>query len=185
MDYEFRVGEPVAVIGPNGSGKSTLVKAISGIIPVNEGHLEITDNGVLADEENWHRYFGIAAPYLELIEEFTLSEAIDFHLKFRPFNQGVTKEVFLEQINLTKHKGKFIRDFSSGMKQKLKLGFAFFTHNDILVLDEPTASIDHIGFDWYFEEVRKHIASKIVIIASNEPKEYSFCEKQISILDYK
>lgn len=185
LTYDFKVGEPVAIIGPNGSGKSTLVKSLAGIIPVNEGAVSFSKANSPIDEENWHQYIGLSAPYLELIEEFTLDEAIDFHLKFRPFVQGIDKSVFLNKLNLKGHENKFVRDFSSGMKQKLKLGFAFYTENQILILDEPTASIDHIGFEWYFEEVQKHIDSKILIIASNEPKEYTFCENHISIMDYK
>lgn len=185
FSYTFEVGKPVAIIGPNGSGKSTLVRALSGVIPVNKGTVNYLEDNQAIEEEDWHQNIGISAPYLELIEEFTLDEAINFHLKFRPFNEGIDKKIFLEKLNLVGHEDKYVRDFSSGMKQKLKLGFAFYTKNRVLILDEPTASIDHIGFDWYFEEVQKHIDSKILIIASNEPKEYPFCKQHISIMDYK
>lgn len=185
VSYEFKVGQPVAIIGPNGSGKSTLVKSMSGTIPINEGKICFEKNGVDIPEESWHKYVGISAPYLELIEEFTLSESIDFHIKFRDFNEGLNKKLFLEKIGLERHKDKYIRDFSSGMKQKLKLGFAFYTQNEILILDEPTANIDNSGFEWYLNEVSQHLDSKIVIISSNEPKEYSFCQNSLSILDFK
>jgi ABC-type multidrug transport system ATPase subunit len=185
LSYDFKVGEPVAVIGPNGSGKSTLVKAISGTIPINEGTIDFRYNNTSLEEDAWHKHIGISAPYLELIEEFTLAESIDFHVKFRPFVNGLNRADFMSILGLEKHKDKYIRDFSSGMKQKLKLGFAFFTENDILILDEPTANIDHNGYQWYMEEVQKLISTKILIISSNEPKEYTFCKEQISILDFK
>ena len=185
LSYDFKVGEPVAVIGPNGSGKSTLVKAISGTIPINEGNIDFKWSGKSLEEDTWHKYIGISAPYLELIEEFTLAESVDFHIKFRPFVNNLNKEEFIYKLGLEKHKDKYIRDFSSGMKQKLKLGFAFFTENDVLILDEPTANIDHNGYQWYMEEVQKLVSSKILIISSNEPKEYTFCHQQISILDFK
>lgn len=185
LSYDFKVGEPIAVVGPNGSGKSTLVKAISGTIPINEGTITLSYNNKSLEEDYWHKHIGISAPYLELIEEFTLAESIDFHLKFRPFVNGLNKVDFMSKLGLERHKDKYIRDFSSGMKQKLKLGFAFFTENDILILDEPTANIDHNGYQWYMEEVQKLISSKILIISSNEPKEYTFCTEQISILDFK
>lgn len=66
LSYTFTVGKPVAITGPNGAGKSTLVKAISGVIPLNEGKIEYDD----LPEDVWHKYLGISAPYLELIEEF-------------------------------------------------------------------------------------------------------------------
>lgn len=185
LSYDFKVGQPVAIIGPNGSGKSTLIKALSGTIPVNEGSVNFYENDKPIDEENWHSHVGISAPYLELIEEFTLAESIAFHSKFRHLDKSINIEEFMKMIGLEKHRNKYVRDFSSGMKQKLKLGFAFFSQNSILILDEPTANIDHNGYEWYMEMVQSQINDKIVIISSNEPKEYTFCKESISILDYK
>ncbi|WP_367913567.1 ATP-binding cassette domain-containing protein [Leadbetterella sp. DM7] len=185
LNYEFKTGSPVAVTGPNGSGKSTLVKSVAGTIPLNEGSVSYTRNGQPVPEESWYRLAGISAPYLELIEEFTLAESIDFHTRFRPFTEGLTRPEFIARLGLEKHSGKYIRDFSSGMKQKLKLGFAFFTQNEVLILDEPTANIDQKGYEWYMEEVQKLVPERVVIISSNEPREYTFCTEQLAITDFK
>ena len=185
LSYEFKTGVPVAVTGPNGSGKSTLIKSIAGTIPVNEGTVAYARNGQPVPEEAWYRLTGISAPYLELIEEFTLTESIDFHIRFRPFTTGMTKPEFMDRLGLEKHAGKYIRDFSSGMKQKLKLGFAFFTQNEVLILDEPTANIDQNGYMWYMEEVQRLVPERVVIISSNEPREYTFCAEQLHIPDFK
>lgn len=185
LSYEFKTGIPIAITGPNGSGKSTLIKSIAGTIPVNEGSVSYYRNGQAVPEEAWYRLTGISAPYLELIEEFTLLESIDFHIRFRPFTEGLTPREFISRLGLEKHTGKYIRDFSSGMKQKLKLGFAFFTRNEVLILDEPTANIDQKGYEWYMEEVQKLIPERVVIISSNEPREYTFCTEQLYIPDFK
>lgn len=185
LNYTFKPGNPVAVTGPNGSGKSTLIKSIAGTIPLNEGSVSYELNGKRIPEESWYQLTGISAPYLELIEEFTLSESIDFHVRFRPFTEGINPAEFIMRLGLEKHTGKYIRDFSSGMKQKLKLGFAFFTRNEVLILDEPTANIDRKGYEWYMEEVQNLISSRIVIISSNEPREYTFCTEQLSVTDFK
>lgn len=185
LSYTFKTGNPVAITGPNGSGKSTLIKSVAGTIPLNEGSVSYGKNGQAVPEESWHQLTGISAPYLELIEEFTLSESIDFHVRFRPFTEGLTKSGFISRLGLEKHTGKYIRDFSSGMKQKLKLGFAFFTRNEVLILDEPTANIDQKGYEWYMEEVQKLVPERVVIISSNEPREYTFCTEQLYIPDFK
>jgi len=185
LSYEFKTGNPVSITGPNGSGKSTLVKAIAGTIPLNEGSVSYTRNGEPVPEEKWYQLSGISAPYLELIEEFTLSESIDFHARFRPFVDGLSRNEFISRLGLEKHSHKYLRDFSSGMKQKLKLGFAFFTQNEVLILDEPTANIDQKGYEWYMEEVQKLVPERVVIISSNEPREYTFCTEQLSVSDFK
>ena len=113
LTYEFKVGVPVAVVGPNGSGKSTLVKSISGGIPLNEGKINYYEGSKEIFEENWYKKVGISAPYLELIEEFSLSESIDFHIQFRPFLPEIDKNIFIHKLGLEKHQNKYIRDFSS------------------------------------------------------------------------
>jgi ABC-type multidrug transport system ATPase subunit len=71
------------------------------------------------------------------------------------------------------------------MRQKLKLGLAFYSRTQILLLDEPTSNLDQNAFEWYLHNVEKALKDKIVIVSSNEPKEYPFCEKHLNILDFK
>jgi ABC-type multidrug transport system ATPase subunit len=185
LNYEITDNQPLAIIGPNGSGKSTLMQAIAGAIPINEGKILFNSENKIVEEENWHKMLSFSSPYLELIEEFTLAETVNFHIKFKPFLEGISETDFLEIIELSKHKNKQVKNFSSGMRQKLKLGLAFYSQTKILLLDEPTSNLDHKGFDWYLNQIERAIDNKIVIVSSNEPKEYSFCEKHLNILDYK
>lgn len=185
LSFEFNKNEPIAVIGPNGSGKSTLMQAIAGMIPVNEGSVKFSENTSEIPEENWHKLLSFSSPYLELIEEFSLQETVNFHVKFKPFIDGLSTEEFLQIIELEKHSNKPIKNFSSGMRQKLKLGLAFYSQNEVLLLDEPTANLDHKGFEWYQKQVLNALSNKIVLVSSNEPKEYDFCKKHLNILDFK
>jgi ABC-type multidrug transport system ATPase subunit len=186
LSFEFSTKLPVAIVGPNGSGKSTLMQAIAGAIPVNEGRVShISNESSILTEDKWHEFLSFSAPYLELIEEFTLAECVDFHVKFKPFQNGLRNIDFLQKLDLEKHKDKPIKNFSSGMRQKLKLGLAFYSKNDIILLDEPTSNLDNKGFEWYLEHVNKVLKDKIVIVSSNEPKEYSFCSEYLNILDFK
>jgi ABC-type multidrug transport system ATPase subunit len=185
LNFEFKKNEPIAVIGPNGSGKSTLMQTIAGMIPINEGMVRFFETSSEIPEEKWHKLLSFSSPYLELIEEFTLLETVNFHVKFKPFIDGLSKKEFLKIIELDKHSQKPIKNFSSGMRQKLKLGLAFYSQNQILLLDEPTSNLDQNGFEWYQTQVLKTLKNKIVLVSSNEPKEYDFCTKHLNILDYK
>lgn len=184
FNYEFSVGTPTAITGPNGSGKSTLLQVLSGCVVQTEGTLKIENDTTFTPIEDQFNQFVIASPALELIEELTLNEALQFHQKFKKLSINEPK-AFADAIQLTGNLNKPIKYFSSGMKQRLKLGFAFLAESPILLFDEPTSNLDFNGINWYYENILKLIDSKLIIISSNQPSEYDFCKNVINIVSYK
>jgi ABC-type multidrug transport system ATPase subunit len=179
----FQSNQPVAITGANGSGKSTLLQIIAGILPATEGKVKYTFRQKSIDEDKIFRYLSLAAPYQELIEEFTLEESVTFHLQFKTFRNGLTAAHFIKKINLEKARNKPVKNFSSGMKQRLKLGLAFFSDTPILLLDEPTSNLDKNGVDWYQQHLSENISNRLVLICSNQPYEYEICNRIIHIQD--
>jgi len=184
LDYQFVSGERYAVLGPNGSGKSTLLSIILGNLSASEGKISYFDQQNIP-EEQVYQYVSFAAPYLDLIEEFTLEETIDFHFKFKNFYSGMSKEAVLDLLGLSKSQDKALKYFSSGMKQRTKLILACCTDSPVLLLDEPTSNLDTEGQAWYRKLIADFTADKTVIIGSNQADEYSFCEHLVHISDYK
>jgi ABC-type multidrug transport system ATPase subunit len=185
LDLELSSGDALAITGGNGSGKSTLLKCLSGAIPLSQGSIEYHSSATLLPEESWFRSLAIATPYLELPEEFTLNEALTFHFQFKkPLNQ-LTTQAILAILGLEKHQSKSISQFSSGMKQRVKLALAIFSEVPLLFLDEPTTNLDKQGVSWYLELLQQYAQDRILVICSNEPREYDFCEKKISLEDFK
>lgn len=185
MDFQFRGSKAFAITGPNGSGKSTLLKTISGNIPASEGKILYTEGDTVINEDLWPRYISYAAPYLELVEEFSLEELLAFHFAFKNPVNGASSKHLAEQMYLQDALHKQVKNFSSGMKQRLKLGLAFFSQTPVLLLDEPTTNLDSRGIDWYLEQVEKVKADRLLIICSNQPHEYSFCNDRLDIGSYK
>jgi ABC-type multidrug transport system ATPase subunit len=185
VDHTFISGETYAILGPNGSGKSTLLQVINGSLSPSIGKLNYFYGDKPVEVEQVFQHLSLAAPYLELIEEFTLDEMIDFHFKFKAYKQGIDKAAIIELLNLPGSKNKAIRYFSSGMKQRLKLALAFCADTPILMLDEPTSNLDTQGVDWYLSLVQQFALNRLTIICSNQEHEYSFCEHRLSIADYK
>ncbi len=183
--YEFLPGKNYAITGPNGSGKSTLLQVIAGATLHNEGTIEYHDGKHHATPELQYSYISFAAPYLELIEEMTAWEMLAFHSKFKPLIQSLHMEDMLNYVGLKEAKHKQIRYFSSGMKQRLKLAQAFFSHTPILLLDEPTTNLDADGIALYHSLISNYTREKLVIVSSNVKQEYDFCEEVIEIGDYK
>ena len=185
VDYVFNLGESYAVLGPNGSGKSTLLQVLNGSLSPSEGAITYNFNGENVVVEEVYKHLSLAAPYLELIEEFTLSEMIDFHFKFKAYKPGTDKLAVLDLLNMQQHKNKMIKYFSSGMKQRLKLALAFCADTPILMLDEPTSNLDKQGVEWYLALVEQFAKNRLTIICSNQEHEYAFCTHQLDIVDYK
>mgnify|MGYP005751537757 CR=1 FL=1 len=122
LSFDIQSGESCVITGSNGSGKSTLLKSISCISPLTEGQIEFRLNGEEIKEAEIYHHLVISAPYLELPEEFTLLELLKFHFKFKKPIQNWNFEQMMERMYLAEHQHKSINQFSSGMKQRLKIG---------------------------------------------------------------
>lgn len=185
INYSFVSGESYAILGPNGSGKSTFVQVLAGSLSPSSGKLIYNLRNSEVPVENIYKHLALAAPYLELIEEFTLLELINFHFKFKKMMPNWDVESLTSLLQLEKSKNKEIRYFSSGMKQRVKLLLACCTDTPILLLDEPTSNLDNQGVDWYLDMMAKFTNDRLVVVCSNQKHEYDFCNHHFNILDYK
>lgn len=185
IDFHFKAGGKYAILGPNGSGKSTLMKVLSGHLSPSKGKLSFQKNGSKLLVDRVYRSISYAAPYIDVIEEMTLEEAINFHLRFKPMLQNLQTEDLINLLNFSSSRHKEVRFFSSGMKQRLKLVLAICSDTELLLLDEPTTNLDQQGFDWYQDLVKEYIGDRLVIVASNVEMDYRFCKESLRILDYK
>jgi ABC-type multidrug transport system ATPase subunit len=185
VDYQFTNGHAYAITGPNGSGKSTLLQVIAGSIASSEGVVdyEMTDKKMESDQI--YPYISIAAPYLEVVEEMTLTEFLEFHQSFKPFLSLVNIEKIISLIGLQKSAHKQIRYYSSGMKQRVKLAQAIFSNTPVLLLDEPCTNLDSEGIALYQQLLKEYCKNRLVIVSSNDVQEYDFCEEKIDILSFK
>ena len=183
LDYVFLPETAYAILGHNGSGKSTLLNLLSGYLSPSEGLITHTLGKQVLAPDDLYRHLSFTAPYLELIEEYTLLEQVQFHTRFRAMRTTSAADL-IDRLYLTTAKDKYVKDFSSGMKQRLKLGLAIYTAAPLLLLDEPTTNLDQEGINWYLEHVSQNRKGRLVIVSSNIAHEYSFCDEKINITDY-
>jgi len=186
INYRFESGKSYAVLGQNGSGKSTLLKVLSGSLSSSEGELVYTNGESIIGIDQVYQQLSIAAPYIELIEEFTLRELFDFHFQFKSYLRGFDKESVLTLLGLESALDKEIKHFSSGMRQRVKLVLACCSNSNLVLLDEPTSNLDSAGEEWYLNLIAcTKLDFRLFIICSNQKKEYEFCDETISIVDFK
>jgi ABC-type multidrug transport system ATPase subunit len=185
VSFRLEAGSLSALLGPSGSGKSTLLQAISGSLLLNEGKCEWSLPQQSLTPENVYRHVSICAPYLELIEEMTAKEFLDFHQGFKPFLPGLTTQNIIEILGLEKATHKQIRFYSSGMKQRVKLAQCIFSDTALVLLDEPCTNLDSTGINLYHSLIQKYCSKRLVVVSSNDEVEYGFCKEKINISDYK
>lgn len=185
IDYTFSSHQSYAILGPNGSGKSTLIKVLTGQLTPSEGTLTFQTNTHPIEVDELYQHISIAAPYIELIEEFTLNELLDFHFKFKQFHPKFDIQKILHLLEMEKSANKSLKFFSSGMKQRVKLALACCSDSKVVFLDEPTSNLDVSGEKWYLDLITATTADRLLIIGSNQEKEYAFCDKKFSITTYK
>ena len=186
LSYEFLAGQSYAIIGPNGSGKSTLLQLIAGSIGWSEGTVDyLSPDAKPIASEQAYQFIAMAAPYLELIEEMTLTEFLTFHQNFKPFMDSLSMKDVMSKVNLTDASHKQIRYFSSGMKQRVKLAQAIFSDTPVILLDEPCTNLDQDGVVLYQQLMKEHSSDRLCIVSSNDIQEYDFCDHHIEVLKYK
>lgn len=186
VDLEINQGEKVVILGLNGSGKSTLLQALTGYLSLNKGHVHFLENQQKIEDDKQYQLISLASPYLELVEDFTLKEQIEHASIYKPFLKYLTINQVIELSGLSAHKNKYIKLFSSGMKQRLKLTLAILADTPILFLDEPTTNLDATVINWYKNMIADYAKDKTIIVCSNSIKEeYEFCNKTIRMEDFK
>ena len=181
LNFQFEAGKHYALVGNNGSGKSTLLQIIAGYSGLTKGSISWSP----FDAINIYEQISFAAPYLELVEEFTATEQFEFQAQFKSIHKDLSTEKILELIGLKNAAHKQIRYYSSGMKQRLKLALAIFSDCPILLLDEPCSNLDKEGYGLYDTLIKEYAMHKLIIVGSNDPAEYHFCKEQVNLMDYK
>lgn len=181
VNHEFSTGNAYAITGANGSGKSTFLQTVAGMLNVNEG--KIVYEGTEPDKA--YSQISFCAPYSDVIEEMTLVEFLEFHGGFKNWLPGTDITRIISEVGLPHAAQKQIRYYSSGMKQRVRLAQAIFADTPVLMLDEPTSNFDEEGIALYRRLIDQYCKSRLVVVCSNDEKEYAFCREKIRMEDYK
>lgn len=148
---------------------------------ISKGKIDFEDENGLIDEEQKYRSLSLASPFLELIEEFTLEETLQFHFKMKKPAFINTPNDLLDITGLGHSANKQLKFFSSGMKQRVKIALAIFSDTPLLMLDEPCTNFDATAIDWYLNLIETYTKHRLVLVASNQPNEYSFCGERLEM----
>lgn len=186
ISLQMHSGNVYGIAGCNGSGKSTLAKIIAGLISPSSGSMLHLSGNKKIENENLHDYLGFVSPYLFLYDEFTAEENLYHFAKIRGIKINSSKvDNLFELFNLADRKKDILKGYSSGMKQRMKFIFALQHSPKILIFDEPTSNLDNAGKDAVYKLIEEEGKNSLVIIASNEEVDLSYCSEIIDVEKFK
>ncbi|MDP2176535.1 MAG: ATP-binding cassette domain-containing protein [Bacteroidota bacterium] len=177
ISFSIKDGESIAITGRNGSGKSTLIQIIYGLVQANVGKVLVDQNTV----DNNQQVFALSSPYLELPLDFTLSEIYQLYFDLNKLKIELNEFLSFSEFTF-KQSNLPVKNFSSGMLQRLKTSLCLASNSPILLLDEPLTNMDSHGEEWYKNCLNSIMSDKIVLIASNNPIEYQNTTSKFEIL---
>ncbi len=164
VSLEFRRGEITLLLGSNGAGKSTLLRCLLGVIDF-DGDVRVGGLDPATDGSAVRSLIGYMPQTGGLHPDLTATQTLDLYAAIR----GVAPErgaVLLEEAGLAAHAHERVADLSGGMQQRLGFALALLTDPMVLVLDEPSASLDAASRDWLAARLDKAAAEGRAVIVS-------------------
>ncbi len=143
VDLTVTAGERVGLLGPNGAGKTTTLLMLLGAITPDEGHVTIAGCSLPRQRSQAMEHIGFVAGYLPLPDRLRVREALDLFARFYGIRQpGPHIDAALERFRIPHLADRMCLELSSGQRTLVGICKAILHHPDLLVLDEPTASLD-------------------------------------------
>ena len=175
LSLELRGGETLVVSGQNGSGKSTFLRLLAGLQRPDSGRIAYESGGVSYEPREATGLIGWVAPDLMLYRELTARENLRFFADVRRLRMAdAVIDALLERVGLGGRGDDRLAAYSSGMAQRLRYAYALLHSPPVLLLDEPTVTLDERGaavVDTLISEQRRH---GIVVVATNDPRELRY-----------
>lgn len=145
IDLEVKRGEIFGFLGPNGAGKSTMISMLTTQRQPTSGEIFIDGKPLLEDPAGARRKIGVVAQHNNLDKGLTARENLVYHAKYFGLDDSTANQQadeYLEKFGLHDRQHDFVKSYSGGMAQRLKIARAIMHHPDILFLDEPTTGLD-------------------------------------------
>ena len=181
-NLSFIFGEGVhAVVGKNGTGKSTLLKILAGLLRPGAGNVRIEVGGKELSADDRRAGVGWSAPDLAFYPELTAVENLAFFRRAAGFAaRAGDLEARLDAVGLGGAAGP-VEHFSSGMRQRLRIAFAFLLDPPVVILDEPFTALDSEGRFAVAEFVASAAGRGPVVLAATEISELPGADEVIEL----
>ncbi|MBO4618228.1 MAG: ABC transporter ATP-binding protein [Lachnospiraceae bacterium] len=176
VSFEAESGMQVGIVGKNGIGKSTLLSILAGVNKADGGKFLYEGRDLLADKELRNKVCAYIPQEMPLISELSARDNLRMWYSDKALKKELS-EGFLKTLGIDQFLKVNVRKMSGGMKKRLSIGCAIYADPRVLILDEPTASLDleckGIIND-YLDAFKKR--GGIVVLATHDEKEIENCD---------
>lgn len=184
VSLKIKAGRVIGIVGQNGAGKSTFLKLAAKIIQPDTGEIKIHDEKFLSRAEILHRVAAVT-PEMKIYDDLTAEENLNFFSRLR--GKILTAEKIFELggrvgLDFEIFGRERVKNFSTGMRQRLKFLILLSVDAEILLLDEPTANLDDAGKKIFLAEIKNAAQSgKTVLLATNDKLDAEACDEIIKL----
>ncbi len=174
INFEINKGKIMGLLGPNGCGKSTTIGMMLGLIKPTSGSVTINGLDIENNRTNLLEKMNFISPYVELPKKLTVEENLKVYGKMYGV-KNLKEKIFelMEKLNLMDFKKRQTGELSSGQKNRVSLAKALINDPEILLLDEPTASLDPDVGDYIRTFIKDFASNKktTILLASHNMNE--------------
>ncbi len=183
LSFTVAAGEAVALWGANGAGKTTAVRCLLNLFPF-DGQVTINGLDTRRQSKEVRRLIGFVPQELSFHDDMTVAETLVFYARLKKVPAGYDFEPLLERLRLMDHVNHRVGELSGGLKQRLALAVALLSDPPILILDEPTASLDIRAREEFLLLLRSlKRAGKTMVFSSHHLEEITALADRVLLLE--
>jgi ABC-2 type transport system ATP-binding protein len=181
LNFKINKGSIIGLLGPNGCGKSTTIGMLLGLIKPSSGTVLIDGRNIEKNRTKLLEKMNFISPYIELPKKLTVEENLKVYARLYGIKNMKSKvSELIEKLNLNEFKNRKTGELSSGQKNRVSLAKALINDPEILLLDEPTASLDPDVGDYirtYIEDFAKNKNTTILLASHNMSEVERLCDE--------
>ena len=189
VSFKINKGKIIGLLGPNGCGKSTTIGMMLGLIKPTSGSVIINNQNIENNRTSLLEKMNFISPYIELPKKLTVEENLKVYGRLYGVN-NLKEKIYnlMEKLNLTEFRSRKTGELSSGQKNRVSLAKALVNDPEILLLDEPTASLDPDVGDTirsFIEDFASNKGTTILLASHNMNEVERLCHEVMMMKDGK